>query len=1356
MSLELARAYVSIVPSMKGVQGEIAKNFGAGSGLDKEAASAGKRSGGLLSAGLVGGIAGGVAGLAASALGAVTGSIAGYISEAAAASDSTNKFKQTLEFAGLKTTAIDAATKSTQDYANATVYDLTTVQNTTAQLAANGVKNYTGLTEAAGNLNAVAGGNADTFKSVAMVLTQTAGAGKLTTENYNQLADAIPGASGILQDALKKNGAYTGNFRDAMAKGMITADEFNKAILQVGDKPVAVEAAKSTATFEGAIGSLQATIVGGLTSALNSIKPAATGAISAVSGGLGAAFAGIGNIVMAIGPPIAATFSSFSSFGSLVPAVLQLATAFSPLQIAVKALAPVLPLLGVALAQVGAALGQGLAQAVTALAPGLTAVVNASISFLVPLLKMPGVLQTIVVALVTWRAASVALAVVQGIMAGIGAATAGAAAETVAAGLASKVYGVSTIAMSVATKTAAVGQWLLNAAMSANPIGIVVVAIAALVAGLVYFFTQTKTGQQAWSAFTGFLTSAFKAVVTFFEGAIANIVGFFTRFGPLILVAVAPVIGLPLLIISHWDQIVSFFSSLGGKVIGLLGGLVAGVVKVGGQVISGLLGGAIAGLSALGKWEASILSAVVGVLAGAGSWLFSTGGKILTGLLGGAIAGLGALGRWELSILHAVTGSLANAGSWLLTIGGQVVAGLANGIRNNAQAVLGAIGGVVTGAISWAKSLLGIHSPSKVFADIGKFVGEGLVKGVAGTHDDVTSAAQTLTEDVTSAFTKLVDNRTAAQEKLKDLDKDLKRAKSDAPELAVGKDGKSTAAQEKAYDQATTSYRRKLADIRTNIATQKAIVSQSNAATAGIDKSAFTAGLKIDTDQIAALATTSTQLADDLKTAQDRLASAAQARDGFSDSIKATSVGLGNIVDSFNAVVDARKAASDAVGDLQGKLADLAKSQASGAADIAGTNVDIAKTVRELGQTQDAAKANAAAMAALDSKAADYSDTLADLRSKASDYADKITDLTDTRNDQAGKLADQMAQVADYATQTATAQSDLAKAQAASVQASAPTILKTLQDAVTQTETFQTLLGQLKSFGVDDTTYSQLLEKGVAGGGIGAAQELVQGGPQLVQQVAGLQGQLATAGAALGTSASTVLYQAGVDSAQGLVDGIKSKQVDNDAAIALVQQSLALRISALGVDVSGLTKGTGEAIAAGFSDGIKGKDSDLGATITGLGARAALLGVSSKQVVSETGKQVTRGFADGLIQGSGYLNGKIDDIGDKAIKRLKKRLGIHSPSRVFADIGDQTGQGFVNGIIGQQQNVVSAIDDLVAPPAVSAYARIPVAAAGIPNAPLQQNFYGSMGYTRDEVADGIAMKARRALNGVNIPKVSVR
>lgn len=207
----------------------------------------------------------------ASGVGAVAGEFKSLGAEAIESSDSVQKFQSTMKLGGFGKAEIKSTTKEVQDYANKTVYDLSTVANTTAQLAANGVKGYMNLTEAAGNLNAQAGGNAETFKSVAMVLTQTAGAGKLTTENWNQLADAIPGASGVLQKAMKDNGAYTGNFRDAMEKGQISSDEFNKAITQLGMNDGAKKAAASTSTFEGAFGNLEANIVTGMDNIIQSV-----------------------------------------------------------------------------------------------------------------------------------------------------------------------------------------------------------------------------------------------------------------------------------------------------------------------------------------------------------------------------------------------------------------------------------------------------------------------------------------------------------------------------------------------------------------------------------------------------------------------------------------------------------------------------------------------------------------------------------------------------------------------------------------------------------------------------------------------------------------------------------------------------------------------------------------------------------------------------------------------------------------------------------------------------------------------------------------------------------------------------
>ncbi|MCC2031834.1 tape measure protein [Microbacterium allomyrinae] len=295
---EIAKAYVALSVRMRGVQRDIEVELGkadvAGVGDDL-----GKRTGRGFSTGFAA-VAGAVGGIVATIAQNALQSIGDVVGEARIASDATQKFAQTLGFAGVDDRAIKTLSKSTRAYADQTVYDLTTIQNTTAQLASNGIKDYDQLAEAGGNLNAVAGGNAETFKSVGMVLTQTAGQGKLTTENWNQLADAIPGASGKLQEALQQAGAYTGNFRDAMEKGEISAEEFNAAIMTLGNQPIAVEAAKSVETMEGSWGNLQATIVGGLSDVITWAKPALTGFVNGfaeVFKGLFATVGEVGNFV---------------------------------------------------------------------------------------------------------------------------------------------------------------------------------------------------------------------------------------------------------------------------------------------------------------------------------------------------------------------------------------------------------------------------------------------------------------------------------------------------------------------------------------------------------------------------------------------------------------------------------------------------------------------------------------------------------------------------------------------------------------------------------------------------------------------------------------------------------------------------------------------------------------------------------------------------------------------------------------------------------------------------------------------------------------------------------------------------
>ena len=68
--------------------------------------------------------------------------------------------------------------------------------------------------------------------------------------------------------------------------------------------------------------------------------------------------------------------------------------------------------------------------------------------------------------------------------------------------------------LKVAITAAAGGLQALWGIMLANPITIVIAAIAALVAGLVLFFTKTKTGQQLWSNFVNFLKEAWQGLVS--------------------------------------------------------------------------------------------------------------------------------------------------------------------------------------------------------------------------------------------------------------------------------------------------------------------------------------------------------------------------------------------------------------------------------------------------------------------------------------------------------------------------------------------------------------------------------------------------------------------------------------------------------------------------------------------------------------------------------------------------------------------------------------------------------------------------------------------------------------------------
>lgn len=631
---------------------------------------------------------GAIANLAGNVIQSAMSGIQNLAGEAINSSDALKKFESTMSFAGYDDSTIAKAKDDMKEYADQTVYDLDTVANTTAQLAANGIQDYTGLTQAAGNLNAVAGGNADTFQSVAMVLTQTAGAGKLTTENWNQLADAIPGASGKLQEALQKNGAYTGNFRDAMAQGQITADEFNQAIMDLGFTDAAKEAATSTDTFEGAMGNMQAAVTDGLMQIYDAIgSENVTGFIN-----------GISDAVSKVIPPIKDGISWLKdNLPTIAPLLSAIAGALGGLMVAEKIMA------------LSKAFGD-------------------------------------------WKA---------------------------------KTEGVT------------IAQKLLNAAMSANPIGIVLTLIGALVAGFVALYTTNED-------FRNSVNAVWSAITETIGGAIQSVVGFFTNLGTTISQlpqmfsdwlnnVISTVVGwasnMAAQAASAGSQfvtnVVGFIQNLPYNIGSLLGTVIGTVISWVGQMASNaasagsqFVSNAINFIQNLPSRIASFLSNVISNVIGWASNMASNasraGSQFLSNAINfvsqlpGRIAGflsnvIGNLGSWAgqmasrgaegaRNMFNAVVNGLASLPSSVLSIGSDIVHGIWNGISGAAGWLANQVKSFASGILDGMKAALGIHSPSRLFRDqVGKYIAQGIGEGFTSEMGSVVGQMQDAMPDP-SAF----------------------------------------------------------------------------------------------------------------------------------------------------------------------------------------------------------------------------------------------------------------------------------------------------------------------------------------------------------------------------------------------------------------------------------------------------------------------------------------------------------------------------------------------------------------------------------------------------------------------------
>ena len=123
-------------------------------------------------------------------------------------------------------------------------------------------------------------------------------------------------------------------------------------------------------------------------------------------------------------------------------------------------------------------------------------------------------------------------------------------------------------------------------------------------------------------------------------------------------------------------------------------------------------------------------------------------------------------------------------------------------------------------------------------------------------------------------------------------------------------------------------------------------------------------------------------------------------------------------------------------------------------------------------------------------------------------------------------------------------------------------------------------------------------------------------------------------------------------------------------------------------------------IKAGFDGGIGGiittmvNFSPLGLVYQAFAGVLSYLGIELPSRFTEFGNMIVNGLVNGLMAGLGSVKTAISSIGDASIGWFKEKLGIHSPSRVFAELGGFTMAGLTQGLEVGQKGPLDALSSM--------------------------------------------------------------
>ena len=295
--------------------------------------------------------------------------------------------------------------------------------------------------------------------------------------------------------------------------------------------------------------------------------------------------------------------------------------------------------------------------------------------------------------------------------------------------------------MTLAATAAATAQKVLNAVMSANPIGLIILAITGLVAAFVYLWQNCEEFREFWIDLWAKIQEKVAAAVEFFKtlpeaiyNAISGAVARVQQWGTDMVTKAKTAAS------NFLTNVTSTLKKIPGNIANAISGAISRVATWGSNMVSKAKTAASNFLSNvasnLKKIPSNVWSAISGAIDRVATWGSNMVTKAKTAMR---------------NVVTSVTSTLKELPGKVLSIGGDLVSGLWNGVNDKLSWLKGKIKSFTSSVLSSIKDFFGVHSPSTETAWIGDMLDQGLAEGMLDNMKRPINAMKTVTGGVLDA-----------------------------------------------------------------------------------------------------------------------------------------------------------------------------------------------------------------------------------------------------------------------------------------------------------------------------------------------------------------------------------------------------------------------------------------------------------------------------------------------------------------------------------------------------------------------------------------------------------------------------